>query len=85
MTKQQWIDKFRAENPELFKQVDNDRIKLTNDEYEETLAFWADNQIALEAELKAKADTEAKKESGKTKLKALGLSDAEIKAPSWVW
>ena len=80
MTKQQWIDKFRAENPELFKQVDNDRIKLTNDEYEETLAFWADNQIALEAELKAKADTEAKKESGKTKLKALGLSDAEIKA-----
>ena len=31
-------------------------------------------------EEQAKADAEAKKESGKAKLKALGLSDAEIEA-----
>ena len=35
-------------------------------------------QKALEEQ--AKADAEAKKESGKAKLKALGLSDAEIEA-----
>ena len=32
------------------------------------------------SEEQAKADAEAKKESGKAKLKALGLSDAEIEA-----
>jgi hypothetical protein len=80
MTKAQRIEAFRAEYPELFKQVNDDRIKLTDEEYEATLAEWADNQIAKEAQDAARAEAEAKKESGKAKLKALGLTDAEIEA-----
>lgn len=80
MTKQQWIDQFKAEYTELYKSVNGERIKLSDDEYEEMISYWADNQIAKEAEEQAKAEAEAKKESGKAKLKALGLSDAEIEA-----
>ena len=80
MTKTQRIEAFRTEYPELFKQVDGDRIKLTDEEYEATLAEWADNQIAKEAEDAAKAQAEADKEAGKAKLAALGLTDAEIEA-----
>lgn len=80
MTKAQRIEAFRTEYPELFKQVNDDRIKLTEEEYEATLAEWADNQIAKEAEEQAKLDAEATKEAGKAKLKALGLTDAEIEA-----
>jgi hypothetical protein len=80
MTKTQRIEAFRAEYPELFKQVNGDRIQLTDEEYEITLGEWADNQIAKEAEETARLEAEAKKESGKAKLKALGLTDAEIEA-----
>ena len=80
MTKTQRIAAFRAEYSELFRQVNGDRIKLTDEEYETTLGEWADNQIAKEAEDAARAEAEAKKVSGKAKLKALGLSDAEIDA-----
>jgi hypothetical protein len=80
MTKTQRIEAFRVEYPELFKQVNDDRIKLTDEEYEATLAEWADNQIAKEAQDAARAEAEAKKETGKAKLKALGLTDAEIEA-----
>jgi hypothetical protein len=80
MTKTQRIEAFRAEYPELFKQVDGDRIKLTDEEYEATLAEWADNQIVKETEEVAKAEQETAKEAGKAKLAALGLTDAEIEA-----
>jgi hypothetical protein len=80
MTKAERIEAFRAEYPELFKQVNGDRIQLTDEEYETTLGEWADNQIAKEAEETARLEAEAKKVSGKAKLKALGLSDAEIEA-----
>lgn len=49
----------------------------------EVAQMQADAQAYAEqkaAEEQAKADAEAKKESGKAKLKALGLSDAEIEA-----
>jgi hypothetical protein len=80
MTKAQRIEAFRAEYPELFKQVNGDRIQLTDEEYEATLGEWADNAIAKDAQDAAKEEAEAKKESGKAKLKALGLTDAEINA-----
>ena len=80
MTKTQRIEAFRAEYPELFKQVNGDRIQLTDAEYETTLAEWADNAIAKDAQDAAIVEAEAKKVSGKAKLKALGLSDAEIEA-----
>jgi hypothetical protein len=80
MTKTERIEAFRAEYPELFKQVNGDRIQLTDEEYETTLAEWADNAIAKDAQDAAIVEAEAKKVSGKAKLKALGLSDAEIEA-----
>ena len=80
MTKTQKIEAFRTEYPELFKQVNGDRIQLTDEEYEATLAEWADNAIAKEAQDAERASAEAKKVSGKAKLKALGLTDAEIEA-----
>ena len=80
MTKTQRIEAFRAEYPELFKQVNGDRIQLTDEEYEATIAEWADNQIAQEVKEQAKLDAEAAAVAGKAKLKALGLTDAEIEA-----
>ena len=80
MTKTQRIEAFRAEYPELFKQVNDDRIKLTDEEYEATIIEWADIAIAKESQYAAKAEAEAKKVSVKAKLKALGLTDAEIDA-----
>jgi len=80
MTKTQRIAAFRAEYSELFRQVNGSRIKLTDEEYETTLAEWADNEIAKEAEVAAKEEAEAQKVLGKAKLKALGLTDDEINA-----
>jgi hypothetical protein len=57
-----------------------EEIELTDDEVAQ---MQADAQASAEAkalEEAAKAEAEAKKESGKAKLKALGLSDAEIEA-----
>ena len=80
MTKTQRIAAFKAEHPELFKQVNGERIQLTDEEYQTTIAEWADNQIAQEAEEQAKLEAEAVAAAGKAKLKALGLTDAEINA-----
>jgi hypothetical protein len=55
-------------------------VELTD---EEVAQMQADAEAYAEQkaiEEQAKAEAEAKKESGKAKLKALGLSDAEIDA-----
>jgi hypothetical protein len=80
MTKEQRIEAFKAEYPELFKQVNGDRIKLTDEEYKATLAEWADNAIYKEIEEATKAQREADRESGINTLKSLGLTDAQINA-----
>lgn len=57
-----------------------EEIELTD---AEVAQMQADAEAYAEAkalEEAAKAEAEAKKESGKAKLKALGLSDAEIEA-----
>ena len=57
-----------------------EEIELTD---AEVAQMQADAEAYAEAkalEDAAKEETEAKKESGKTKLKALGLTDAEIEA-----
>ena len=80
MTKAQRITAFKAEHPELFKQVNGERIKLNDEEYEEMLSFWADNQIAKEKEEAAQAQKEADREDGIATLKSLGLTEAQINA-----
>jgi hypothetical protein len=79
-TKEQWIEEYRAEHSELYKQVDDERIKLNDEEYEETINYWAENQIAMEEEKIAKEESLLAKESAKSKLLALGLSEEEISA-----
>ena len=76
MTKQQLINQFKLEFPTLTKQVNNDVIPLEQDEYEATLASWADVQLAQEAETaKAQADATAKA----ALLDRLGITADEAK------
>ena len=80
MTKEQRIEAFKSDYPELFKQVNGERLQLTSEEYEATIAEWADNAIAKEAEEAIQAQKEADRESGIATLKSLGLTDAQINA-----
>lgn len=80
MTKAQRMTAFKAEYPELFKQVNGERLKLSDEEYEATIAEWADNAIAQEKEEAEKAQKEADREAGIATLKSLGLTDAQINA-----
>jgi len=57
-----------------------EEIELTDAEVAQMQADAEAYAEAKAAEDAAKAEAEAKKESGKAKLKALGLSDAEIEA-----
>ena len=62
-TKQDLIAECKAENPTMISIINNEEIQLTNDEYEQACANWADmrlEQIAKdEAEAKAAADKAA--------------------------
>ena len=75
MTKEQYITQFKGEHSELFKQVNGERIKLTDAEYEATIAEWADNAVAQEAEEAALASKEAEKAAI---LEKLGLTADEL-------
>jgi len=80
-TKSQYIAQAKLENPKpLFMTSHGRQIELTDEEYETTMEAWAEMQIKQDV---AKADLEQKlafKESAKTKLAALGLTDSEINA-----
>ena len=55
-------------------------VELTDEEVAQMQADAEAYAAQKAAEEQAQAEAEAKKESGKAKLKALGLSDAEIDA-----
>lgn len=57
-----------------------EEIELTDAEVAQMQADAEAYAEAKELEDAAKAEAEAKRESGKSKLKALGLTDAEIEA-----
>ena len=80
MTKAQRIAAYKAEHPELFKQVNGERLKLTDEEYEATIAEWADNAIAQEKKEAEKVQKEADRASAVETLKGLGLTEAQISA-----
>lgn len=76
MTKSQVIAKLKTEYPTLNKGVDNQIVELDEKEYNETIAFWAENiiakqQLEIEAETKAQAKTAL--------LERLGITEDEAK------
>jgi hypothetical protein len=78
MTKQQMIAEIKTENPTLSYGIGDQVIEMSADQYEQTIANWADRRIAKEQE---KAEVEAKataRASALAKLSALGLTADEI-------
>lgn len=73
MNKAELIEKFRAEYPELFEQVNDEKVALTGNAYEAKLAEWADNVLANQAEENKK---QAEKEA---LLNRLGITEDEAK------
>ncbi len=74
MTKQTIIAEIKAEFPTLTKSFDGADIELSAEEYEETIAAWADAKLA-EAQ---KAAAEAEKAAAKAALlEKLGLTQEE--------
>ena len=63
-----------------YKNVNGVRIQFTAEEETIRDAEEAESVIKIQNRIDAQAASDAKKASGKTKLKELGLDDAEIKA-----
>ncbi len=77
-TKQEMIEIIKAENPTL--QIGDDDAgytQLSADDYEATIAEWADNRLAKE---QAKAEIEAARQTKISAYQKLGLTEAEIEA-----
>jgi hypothetical protein len=77
MTKNELIAQYKTDYPTLTKGVNDEILTLDAQEYEATIAQWADNQIAKE---EAEKSAEAAKESAQAKLAALGLTTDDLKA-----
>jgi hypothetical protein len=84
MTKNEIIAKLKNEYPILTKQIDQEVITLSENEYEITISSWAeaklqeikDNELYAEIEKQA----EAKRQAAEAKLAALGLEPDDLKA-----
>jgi hypothetical protein len=77
-TKNEMIEIIKAENPTLqIGDDDKGYTTLSAEEYEATIAEWADARLA---KLQAKADAEALRQTKINAYQKLGLSDAEIEA-----
>ena len=77
-TKKEMIEILKAENPTL--RVGDDEAgytELSADEYEATIAQWADARLAKE---KAKIEAEALRQTKISAYQKLGLTEAEIEA-----
>lgn len=68
------IAALQAQYPTLTKGVNDEVIKLTAEEYEVTIAQWAQNELDAEA---AKADKVALQTQKDALLQKLGLTQAE--------
>lgn len=76
-TKQQYVTQAREANPQpQYRIVNGEQIKLTDDEYETALNAWAEMRVTQDKYVDEQTKT---KQSALDKLKALGLSDEEIK------
>lgn len=80
-TKNQYIAQARAANPKPQYRIENGvEIELTDDEYEVSLAAWAEMRIQQDEVDAARETSEAAAASGRAKLAALGLTEAEVAA-----
>jgi hypothetical protein len=77
MTKQELINQFKLDYPSLTKQINDDVITLTEDEYEISIDSWADATLAKEA---AKLEAEQVRLTKISAYQKLGLSESEIEA-----
>ena len=78
-TKQQLITQAKRDNPKPLYRTENDvQIELTDAEYEEAIEKWAEMRLEQMVIEQAAADKETARLSARTKLAALGLSEAEI-------
>ncbi len=77
-TKNEMIKIIKAENPTLqIGDDDKGYTTLSAEEYEATIAEWADARLA---KLQAKADAEALRQTKINAYQKLGLNEAEIEA-----
>ncbi len=76
MTKAEKIAALKAEYPTLTKGVNDEVVTMGAKEYEETIAQWADVELAKEAIEAAEAQKAADREA---LLAKLGISDDEAK------
>jgi len=77
-TKTQIIAELKAENPTVRTGSDEaGYVDLTVEDYEATIAKWADNMLA---DLEQEAEAKAAKAAAQAKLAALGLTVDDLKA-----
>jgi hypothetical protein len=77
MTIDKKIAELKKAYPTLTKGVNDQVIEMDADEYEATLAEWAENLLNQETK---DAEIEAAKEAAQAKLAALGLTADDLKA-----
>jgi hypothetical protein len=81
MTKNEKIVALKKEFPTI--KIGSDETGYTQldaDEYEATIAQWADVELAKDAKAEADKAAIAAKEAAKAKLEALGLTADDLKA-----
>ncbi len=74
MTKAQKIAELKEQYPVLTKGIDDEVVQLDAKEYEETIARWADVELAKEAE---EAELAAKASAKAALLERLGITEEE--------
>jgi hypothetical protein len=76
MDKVELISQFKTEYSTLTKQVNNEIITLSQDEYEATIDAWADAKLA---KLAKQAEAAAKATQKAALLERLGITEDEAK------
>jgi hypothetical protein len=77
MTLDKKIAELKKAYPMLTKGVNDQTVELNVDEYEATIAQWAQNLLDQESK---EAEAEAAKTAAQAKLTALGLTADDLKA-----
>ena len=77
MTKNDLIAQCKAENPQMFQTINDETFELIGDDYEKACADWAEMRLG---QIKLENESAAAKETAQTKLAALGLTAADLKA-----
>ena len=77
MTKEQLIAELKAQYPTLSYGINDETFEMTAEQYEETIALWADARIA---KAQAKAQEEVLRATKITAYQKMGLTEEEIEA-----